>query len=75
MSTAIVRAIVALAESFGLELAAEDVETEAAAKTLLSNGCHRAQGFLLSRPLSADDTAALFASGLVPLHFSASRGI
>ena len=47
---AIVRAIIALAEAFGLELVAEGVETDVAALTLLRHGCHRAQGFLLSRP-------------------------
>jgi EAL domain-containing protein (putative c-di-GMP-specific phosphodiesterase class I) len=40
---AIVRAIIALAEAFDLELVAEGVETEAAALTLLRHGCHRAQ--------------------------------
>ena len=49
---AIVRAIIALAEAFGLQLVAEGVETEAAALTLLRHGCHRAQGFLLSRPVA-----------------------
>lgn len=69
---AIVRAVIALAEAFELELVAEGVETEIAAKTLLHHGCHRAQGFLLSRPLSGDDMAALLAKGRVPVHFSAS---
>jgi EAL domain-containing protein (putative c-di-GMP-specific phosphodiesterase class I) len=72
---AIVRAIIALAESFGLQLVAEGVETETAAKTLLDNGCHRAQGFLLSRPLAGDDMEALLAAGRVPVHFSASRSV
>jgi diguanylate cyclase (GGDEF)-like protein len=70
---AIVRAIIALAESFNLQLVAEGVETEAAAKTLLSNGCHRAQGFLLSRPLPAEDMQALLAAGRIPVDFSTSR--
>ena len=47
---AIVRAIIGLAEAFGLEVVAEGVETPAAALTLMQHGCHRAQGFLLSRP-------------------------
>ena len=51
----IVRATVALAEAFGLEVVAEGVETELAARTLLSIGCFRAQGYLLSRPI--DDMA------------------
>lgn len=47
----IVRATVALAGAFGLEVVAEGVETEIAARTLLAIGCHRAQGYLLSRPV------------------------
>ena len=68
---AIVRAVIALAEAFGLELVAEGVESPAAARTLLQHGCHRAQGFLLSRPLPADQMAALFAKKAVPVDFSA----
>ncbi|HZA10399.1 putative bifunctional diguanylate cyclase/phosphodiesterase [Mycobacterium sp.] len=69
---AIVRAIIALAEAFGLELVAEGVETEAAATTLLHHGCHRAQGFLLSRPLGNDAMESLLAKGRIPVRFSAS---
>jgi diguanylate cyclase (GGDEF)-like protein len=69
---AIVRAVIALAEAFELELVAEGVETRAAAMTLLRHGCHRAQGFLLSPALSGDDMASLLAKGRVPVHFSAT---
>jgi diguanylate cyclase (GGDEF)-like protein len=69
---AIVRAVIALAEAFELELVADGVETPAAAKTLLRHGCHRAQGFLLSPPLGGDDMASLLAKGRVPVHFSAT---
>lgn len=69
---AIVRAVIALAEAFELELVAEGVETEAAAVTLLRHGCHRAQGFLLSRPLSGIEMASLLAKGRVPVHISAT---
>ena len=72
---AIVRAVIALAEAFELELVAEGVETVAAAKTLLHHGCHRAQGFLLSRPLAGGDMAALLAKGRVPVHFSAAPSV
>ena len=68
---AIVRAIIALAEAFGLDLVAEGVETESAAQTLLAHGCYRAQGFLLSQPLPDDATEALLAVGRVPVRFSA----
>ena len=69
---AIVRAIIALAEAFDLQLVAEGVETEAAAMTLLRHGCYRAQGFLLSRPLAAGAMESLLAQGRVPVHFSAA---
>ena len=67
---AIVRAIIALAEAFGLELVAEGVETESAALTLLRHGCHRAQGFLLSRPIAASAMESLLANGRLPVKFS-----
>lgn len=66
---AIVRAIIALAEAFDLELIAEGVETEVAALTLLRQGCHRAQGFLLSRPISGAAMESLLADGRIPLTF------
>ena len=69
---AIVRAVIALAEAFGLELVAEGVETEAAALTLLRHGCHRAQGFLLSRPIPGEAMEALLAKGRIPVSFSKS---
>ncbi len=68
---AIVRAIIALAEAFGLQLVAEGVETETAALTLLRHGCYRAQGFLLSRPVAGDAMEALLARGRIPVDFSA----
>jgi diguanylate cyclase (GGDEF)-like protein len=71
---AIVRAIIALAEAFGLQLVAEGVETELAARTLLRHGCQRAQGFLLSPPLSGADLGALMARGRISAHFSATPG-
>ncbi|MDO3635380.1 putative bifunctional diguanylate cyclase/phosphodiesterase [Mycolicibacterium arseniciresistens] len=65
---AIVRAIMALADAFGLDVVAEGVETEFAAKTLMDLGCWRAQGFLFSRPVPGDAMAALLAAGAVPVH-------
>ncbi|WP_102145429.1 putative bifunctional diguanylate cyclase/phosphodiesterase [Mycobacterium hubeiense] len=72
---AIVRAIIALAEAFGLQLVAEGVETEAAATTLLRHGCFRAQGFLLSRPMPGDQMESLLAEGRIPVHFSATPSV
>ncbi len=69
---AIVRAIIALADAFGLQLVAEGVETERAARTLLEHGCHRAQGFLLSRPVPGAEMESLFAEGRIPVQFAAT---
>ncbi len=49
-STAIVEAIVRLAQSLGLETVAEGVETEAQARHLRAMGCERIQGYLVARP-------------------------
>ncbi|WP_131810743.1 EAL domain-containing protein, partial [Mycobacterium intracellulare] len=70
---AIVRAIIGLAEAFGLEVVAEGVETPAAALTLMQHGCHRAQGFLLSRPLPGDAMEALLSARWMPMPFLAER--
>ncbi|PSK90984.1 diguanylate cyclase/phosphodiesterase with GAF sensor [Haloactinopolyspora alba] len=51
---AIVAAIVRLAEAFNLTTVAEGVEESAAVTTLLDLGCHRAQGFFMSKPLPAN---------------------
>lgn len=72
---AIVRAVIALAEAFELELVAEGVETVAAAETLLHHGCHRAQGFLLSRPLNGEEMVSLLGEGRVPVHFSTTPSL
>lgn len=66
---AIVRAVIALAEAFGLELVAEGVESAGAARTLLEHGCHRAQGYLISRPVTGEVMAELLAKQFVPLGF------
>ena len=71
---AIVRSIMALGDAFGLDVVAEGVETEAAARELLDLDCYRAQGFLLSRPLASEAMEALLAKRFVPMDFSNVRG-
>ncbi|TAM78239.1 EAL domain-containing protein [bacterium] len=56
---AITRSIVALAHDLGLVVVAEGVEREEQSVLLQSMGCDELQGFLLSRPLSADQCTAL----------------
>jgi len=51
---AVVRSIVELGHSLGLTVVAEGVEEDAARDQLVEMGCHVAQGYLISRPLSED---------------------
>jgi len=52
-STALVKAIVEIARSFGLEAVAEGVENERQRRHLEAIGCERAQGYLFGRPMGA----------------------
>lgn len=55
---AIVRAIISLGQSLGLEIMAEGVETQAQADWLLKDGCQFAQGYFYEKPLPAGDLFA-----------------
>lgn len=48
---AIVRTIVAVSESLGLDIIAEGVETEEQKKLLFRSGCNHFQGYLYGRPM------------------------
>ncbi len=59
-----VRATIAMADTLGLQVVAEGVETEEEASLLQLAGCHEFQGFYLGRPCSAEEfTALLQANG------------
>ena len=64
---AIVRAIIGLAAAFDLQVVAEGVETTTAALTLMRNGCYRAQGFLISHPVTADAMSSLLSARRLPI--------
>jgi diguanylate cyclase (GGDEF)-like protein/PAS domain S-box-containing protein len=67
-SPEILRAILTLARSLGVEVIAEGVETEAQLNQLLALGCGLAQGYLFSRPADREAARALLAE---PLPWSA----
>jgi diguanylate cyclase (GGDEF)-like protein len=58
---AIVRAMVALGRALHMQVTAEGVETIGQRDQLALIGCHELQGYLLSRPISADQLRALLA--------------
>jgi len=57
-ATAIVRALALLGRDLGMEVVAEGVETRTAWRELAACGATAAQGFLIARPLPADELAA-----------------
>ena len=62
--SALVSATLGFARALGLTVTAEGVETEEQLRKLQELRCRLAQGFFLSRPLSAESLVELLASGL-----------
>ena len=56
--SAIISAVISLAQSLSLEVVAEGVETDAQRLSLLEKGCSHAQGYLYGRPMSFEAIAA-----------------
>ena len=61
-NVAIVRTIVALAHTLGMDVIAEGVETAAQLAKLRAIGCEYGQGYFFAKPLPSDDATALMAS-------------
>jgi len=59
-SIAIIRAVVALADSLGMATTAEGAETELEVETIRNLGCSNIQGYYYGRPMPASDALALF---------------
>jgi predicted signal transduction protein with EAL and GGDEF domain len=62
-SVAVVRAILALAQSLDMEVIAEGIETTEQRDALIELGCEFGQGFLYSHPRPVEDTVALAEAG------------
>jgi diguanylate cyclase (GGDEF)-like protein len=59
-SLAIIRAVVAMAESLNISTTAEGVETEEELTLIKQLGCKKIQGYFFGRPMSFDDSMDLF---------------
>jgi diguanylate cyclase (GGDEF)-like protein/PAS domain S-box-containing protein len=57
---AIVRTIIAMAQSLGLDVIAEGVETEQQKQILVLRGCQQYQGYLFGKPMPIEKFDALF---------------
>jgi EAL domain-containing protein (putative c-di-GMP-specific phosphodiesterase class I) len=61
----LVATIISLAHSLRLKVVAEGVETESQAGTLRALGCDAMQGYLVSRPVPADQLFRLLPAASV----------
>jgi diguanylate cyclase (GGDEF)-like protein len=66
----IVRSTIDLARNLGLEVVAEGVETEETWAALRAQGCTLAQGYLISKPLPADELRPLLAERAQDAHLA-----
>jgi len=56
---AIAQTIIAMAKSFNYDVIAEGIETKEQEEFLLKNGCYIGQGYLFSKPVSAEEATKL----------------
>jgi diguanylate cyclase (GGDEF)-like protein len=64
----VVRAITSLGHHLGLDVIAEGVETTVQLHALRELGCHYVQGFLLSRPVTAEKAGAMIGQQMLASH-------
>ena len=60
-SLAIIRAVVALANSLGMSTTAEGVETDEECRMINQLGCRKIQGYLFGRPMPAEEARRIMA--------------
>ncbi|HZU80296.1 MAG TPA: EAL domain-containing protein, partial [Acidimicrobiales bacterium] len=66
VKSAIISAVIRLAEAIGTTAVVEGVETEGQLEHLRALGCPQAQGYFLARPQSAERVRGLMADALTP---------
>lgn len=66
----IVRAVLAIADSLGLSVIAEGIETQEQREALIGLGCHHGQGYLFSRPVPAEQVDAMLAALLARMRLA-----
>jgi EAL domain-containing protein (putative c-di-GMP-specific phosphodiesterase class I) len=66
----IVSMIISLARAFDLTAVAEGVETHEQLKLLRLLKCHQVQGYLIAKPMPADDLVALLLSSAGTLNIT-----
>jgi diguanylate cyclase (GGDEF)-like protein/PAS domain S-box-containing protein len=74
---AIVESVLALARTLNTSVVAEGIESDVQARELERLGCTHAQGFLFSRPLSAESAEKLLVANqpLGPKHLPSTAGV
>ena len=65
-SLAIIRAVVAMADSLGMSTTAEGTETEEEVRMIQRLGCKKIQGYFFGRPMSAHNARELFINAASP---------
>jgi EAL domain-containing protein (putative c-di-GMP-specific phosphodiesterase class I) len=70
-SLAIIRAVVAMADSLEMTTTAEGVETAEEAALIRKLGCTKIQGYYFGRPMAAEDALMLFRRTVGPARLSA----
>lgn len=64
---AIVEMIIRLGQALDLAVVAEGIESPAIIEKLIELGCHRGQGYLISRPVAPVELATMLREGSVPM--------
>ena len=71
---ALLRGIVQLGRSMGLELVAEGIERRAQVARIAAAGCDQGQGYFFARPIDSDGVASLLMAGRLPTALPVASG-